>query len=119
MSATALSKARLDAMHDVMARHVDRGDVPGLVTLVARRDALDVDAIGSMALDGAPMQRDTIFRITSMTKPITAAATMLLVEDCVLALDDPVDPFLPELARRTVLRRPDGPLDDVVAATRP
>jgi CubicO group peptidase (beta-lactamase class C family) len=64
------------------------------------------------------MRRDTIFRITSMTKPITAAAALILVEECRVRLDDPVDRWLPELAGRRVLRRPDGPLDDTVAADR-
>jgi CubicO group peptidase (beta-lactamase class C family) len=64
------SKARLGRLHDVMAGHVERGDVPGVVTLVSRRGETHVDAIGSTAIDGAdPMRRDTIFRITSMTNP--------------------------------------------------
>jgi CubicO group peptidase (beta-lactamase class C family) len=64
------------------------------------------------------MRRDSLFRITSMTKPVTAVAAMILVEECKLRLDDPVDPFLPELADRRVLRRIDGPLDDTVPAHR-
>jgi CubicO group peptidase (beta-lactamase class C family) len=107
-------------MHEVMAGHVERGTVPGLVTLVSRRDETHVDAIGMKAVGGTdPIRRDTIFRITSMTKPITAAATMILVEECALRLDDPVDRLLPELATRRVLRRLDGPLDDTVPANRP
>ena len=65
------------------------------------------------------MRRDTIFRIASMTKPITAVATMMLVEECKLRLDEPVDRLLPELADRKVLQRLDGPLDDTVPAHRP
>src|SRR5260370_517612 len=65
------------------------------------------------------MGGDTIFRISSMTKPITAVATMILVEECKLRLDEPVDRLLPELANRKVLRRLDGPLDDTVPASRP
>jgi len=65
------------------------------------------------------MGRDTVFRISSMTKPITAVATMILVEECRLRLDEPVDRLLPELADRRVLRRIDGPLEDTVAAVRP
>jgi CubicO group peptidase (beta-lactamase class C family) len=107
-------------MHDVMAGHVERGDVPGLVTLVSRRGEVHVDAIGMKALGGSdPIRRDTIFRITSMTKPITAAAAMILVEECKLRLDEPVDRLLPELAGRKVLKRLDGPLDDTVPADRP
>ena len=68
---------------------------------------------------GDPIRRDTIFRIASMTKPITAAAAMILVEECRLRLDDPVDRLLPELAERRVLKRLDGPLDDTEPAQRP
>jgi CubicO group peptidase (beta-lactamase class C family) len=114
-----LSNARLARMHDVMAGHVERGDLPGLVTLVSRRGEVHVAAIGMMAIGGSePMRRDTIFRIASMTKPITAAATMILVEECKLRLDEPVDRLLPELADRKVLKRIDGPLDDTVPAKR-
>ncbi len=62
---------------------------PGLVTLVSRRGEIHVDAIGRLAFDGPPMTRDSIFRITSMTKPVTAAAAMILVEEGKLRLDDP------------------------------
>jgi CubicO group peptidase (beta-lactamase class C family) len=107
-------------MHDVMAGYVERGDVPGLVTLVSRRGEVHVDALGTMAVGGRdPLRRDTIFRIASMTKPITAVAAMILVEECALRLDEPVDPWLPELAGRKVLRAIDGPLDDTVPAHRP
>src|SRR2546425_1955625 len=120
MSNAGLSRARLARMHDVMAGYVERGEVPGLVTLVKRRGEVHVDVIGMQALAGpTPMRRDTIFRISSMTKPITAAATMILVEECKLRLDDPVDALLPELAERQVLKRLDGPLDDTVPAKRP
>ncbi|SRR6266568_1711826 len=120
MGTGGLSSARLGRMHDVMAGHVDGGGVPGLVTLVARHGEVHVDAIGTMAQGGsAPIGRDTIFRISSMTKPVTAAAAMILVEECALRLDEPVDRLLPELAGRRVLRRMDGPLDDTVPANRP
>ena len=111
---------RLGRMHDVMSSYVESGQMPGLVTLVSRRGETHVDAIGTKAVGGSdPMQRDTIFRIASMTKPITAAATMILVEECKLRLDEPVDRLLPELANRKVLKRLDGPLDDTVPAKRP
>ncbi len=114
------SKTRLDRMHSVMAGFVERGELPGLVTLVSRGDEVHVDAIGMKTRGGSdPMLRDTLFRIASMSKPVTAAAAMILVEECRLRLDDPVDPFLPELADRKVLKRPDGPLDDTVPAKRP
>jgi CubicO group peptidase (beta-lactamase class C family) len=113
-----LSRTRLKRMHDVMAGHVESGDIPGLVTLVSRRGETHVDTIGNIAIGGAPMARDTIFRITSMTKPVTAVAAMILVEECRLRLDDPVDRWLPELADRKVLRAIDVPLDDTVPAKR-
>src|SRR6185437_2018248 len=119
MSNGGLSKARLGRMHDVMAGYVDRGELPGIVTLVSRRGEVHVDAIGTKAIGGDPMRRDTIFRISSMTKPITAAATMILVEECKLRLDEPLDRLLPELADRKVLKRLDAPLDQTVPAKRP
>jgi CubicO group peptidase (beta-lactamase class C family) len=120
MSTGGLSNARLGRMHDVMAGYVERGEVPGLVTLVSRRGEVHVDAIGMKAVEGLdPMRRDTIFRISSMTKPITAVATMILVEECKVRLDEPVDRLLPELAGRKVLKRLDGQLQDTVPANRP
>jgi len=120
MSTGGLSRVRLGRMHEVMADYVERGDVPGLVTLISRRGEVHVDAIGTRAIgDSTPMRRDTIFRISSMTKPITAAATMILVEECKVRLDEPVDRWLPELAERMVLKRLDGPLEDTVPAHRP
>jgi CubicO group peptidase (beta-lactamase class C family) len=114
-----LSNARLARLHDVMAGYVERGEVPGLVTLVSRRGETHIEALGMKALGGSdPVQRDTIFRIASMTKPVTAAAAMILVEECKLRLDDPVDGLLPELADRQVLKRLDGPLDDTEPAKR-
>ena len=120
MSNGGLSGARLGRMHDVMASHVERGEVPGVVTLVSRRGEAHVDAIGTQAIGGSePMRRDTVFRVSSMTKPLAAVATMILIEECRLRLDDPVDRWLPELADRRVLKRLDGPLDDTVPAKRP
>ena len=120
MSNGGLSRARLDRMHHVMSGYVERGEVPGLVTLVSRWGKVHIDVIGMMAVgSNDPMLRDTIFRISSMTKPITAVATMILVEECKLRLDEPVDRLLPELAERKVLKRLDGPLDDTVPANRP
>ena len=120
MSTGGFSKHRLSRMHDVMAGYVDRGEAPGMVTLISRRGETHADAIGTLAMGGgSPMQRNTLFRITSMTKPITAVATMILVEECKLRLDESVDRLLPELSERKVLKRPDGPLDETVRARRP
>ncbi|MFI7614849.1 serine hydrolase domain-containing protein [Nonomuraea terrae] len=120
MSPSGLSPARLDRMRDVLGAAVERGDVPGVVALVHRRGETHVTTAGAaQAGGGAPMRRDTVFRIASMGKPITAVAAMILVEECRLRLDDPVDDLLPELSGRRVLRRVDGPLDDTVPAARP
>lgn len=120
MSDGGFSKKRLGRMREVMTRHIESGRLPGAVTLVSRRGETHVEAVGTLAFGSdAPMRRDTIFRIASLSKPITAAAAMILVEECVLRLDDPVDPWLPELADRRVLRAIDGPIDDTVPATRP
>ncbi len=117
---SGLSKARLGRLHHVMAGYVKAGEVPGVVTLVSRRGEVHVDAIGAKAFGGTePIGRDTIFRIASMTKPITAVATMILVEECKVRLDEPVDRLLPELAGRRVLKRIDGPLEETVPARRP
>jgi CubicO group peptidase (beta-lactamase class C family) len=119
MSGGGLSKSRLARMRDVMAGYVERGEVSGLVLAVSRRGDAVIEPIGAADLDGTPIHNDTIFRISSMTKPITAAAAMICVEECTLRLEEPVDRLLPELADRVVLRHLYGPLDDTVPASRP
>lgn len=120
MSSGGFSKTRLADLRGVLSAHVERGAAPGLVALVYRRGETIVEVLGKKAFDDASstMERDTIFRITSMTKPVTAVAAMILVEECKLRLDDPVDRWLPELADRRVLVRPDAPLEDTVPAQR-
>src|SRR5579864_4168288 len=114
-----LSSTRLARMHDTLRRHVDSRRLPGLVAAISRHGAEHVDAIGTLGFDSpAPMKRDTLFRLASVTKPITAVAAMILVEECKLRLDDPVDEFLPELANCNVLRTIDSELDDTVPAKR-
>jgi len=115
-----LSSDGLALLHDSMAARVAAGELPGLVTLVAHGDELHVEAIGSPAFGSeTPLQRDAIFRIASLTKPITAAATLSLVDEGLLRLEQPVDDLLPELANRRVLRALDAELDDTVPARRP
>ncbi|HXN65947.1 MAG TPA: serine hydrolase domain-containing protein [Candidatus Acidoferrales bacterium] len=116
----AFSATALRHLRDVISGYVERSEVPGLVTLVSRRGETNVDALGkrSTGAGSQSVRRDTIFRIASMTKPITAVATMILVEESKLHLDEPVDRLLPELANRNVLKRVDGPLDDTVPARR-
>nr|WP_116231650.1 serine hydrolase domain-containing protein [Paenibacillus sp. VMFN-D1] len=119
-SSSGFSETGLQRMRDVLARHVESGKIPGLVALVSRNGETHVEAIGTMRHDGgAPMRRDTIFRMASTSKPVTMAAAMVLLDECRLRLDDVVDPWLPELADLRVLKRADGPLDDTVPARRP
>jgi CubicO group peptidase (beta-lactamase class C family) len=93
--------------------------MPGATYAVSQGRDVHVEAIGQLRLGGgAPMTRDTIFRIASMTKPMAAAVAMMLVEDGALGLDAPVERWLPELANRRVLKRIDGPLEDTVPAKR-
>lgn len=105
-----------------MAARVERGEMPGFVVLVAHGDADPTcDAIGRFSFepDSPPMRRDTLFRVASLTKPIVAAAAMMLVEDGAFRVDEPIDRLIPELANPRVLRRPDAELDDTVPAARP
>jgi CubicO group peptidase (beta-lactamase class C family) len=114
------TKAGIGRLRDVMDRHVQSGSAVGLAWAVARRSEVETGASGTTdaQLDRAVDDR-TIFRISSMTKPVTAVGALVLVEDCVLRLDDPVDRLLPELADARVLVDPSGPLDATVPAERP
>jgi CubicO group peptidase (beta-lactamase class C family) len=117
--AGTLSRSGLAAVHDAAARLVGDDKIPGLVALVASGHQVHVEALGSLTIGGPPVVRDSLFRIASMTKPVTGAATMALIEEGLISLDEPVDRLLPELASRRVLRTVTGPLDDTVAAIRP
>ena len=130
MKPRAWDTDRLHRLDEVLAGYVERGDVVGLTWQVARGGDVHAGAAGTLragvAGDGGDatgtpagaVGRDTIYRISSTTKPITAVAALMLVEDCVLRLDDPVDDLLPELADRRVLADPEGPLEDTVPAER-
>jgi CubicO group peptidase (beta-lactamase class C family) len=116
-----LSEQRLKRLHDVLGGYVESGLIPGYVALIRRGEEMHVGTRGTFEAGGAgaPMRPDTIFRMASTTKAVTATAAMILVEECRLRLDDAVDEWLPELAERQVLKRIDGPLDDTVPAGRP
>jgi CubicO group peptidase (beta-lactamase class C family) len=116
--AAGLTEAGLKGLHAAAERHVGDDRVPGLVALVARGGQVHVEALGRLSAGGPRMARDSIFRIASTTKPITAAATLALAAEGLFGLDEPVDRLLPELAGRRVLRRMDGPLGDTVPAGR-
>jgi CubicO group peptidase (beta-lactamase class C family) len=113
-----LTDAGLRRLREAAESHIGDDRVPGLVALVARGDQVHVEALGRLAAGGRPAAADSLFRIASTTKPITAAVTMALVGEGLIDLDEPVDRLLPELAGRQVLRRMDGPLDQTVPAAR-
>jgi CubicO group peptidase (beta-lactamase class C family) len=115
---SGLSAPGLERLAEVAASHVGPERVPGLVALVASGDDVHVEVLGSLSIDGPPVRRSSLFRIASTTKPLTGAVTMALVDDELLALEEPVRRLLPELGSRRVLRRMDGPIDDTVAAER-
>ncbi|MFB7719390.1 serine hydrolase domain-containing protein [Nocardia sp. NPDC056100] len=117
---SGFSETGLRRVRDVLTRHIESGKIPGLVALVSRGEEPHVEALGTMRAEGGtPIGRDAIFRMASVSKPVTVAAAMVLLDECRFHLDDPVDPWLPELSDRQVLRRADGPLDDTVPARRP
>jgi CubicO group peptidase (beta-lactamase class C family) len=116
----AFSKPRLDRMHQVLSGYIDRKEMPGLVALVSHHDDVHIETLGTLAFNqSAPMRTDTIFRIASLAKPVTAVAATILLEECKLRLDESIEPWIPELANRRVLRSLSGPLDDTVPAKRP
>jgi CubicO group peptidase (beta-lactamase class C family) len=118
--ADALSAEALVSLQEVMEKHVSRGAMAGAVWAIHHAGKTHVGQAGTFEMGaGRPMARDTIFRAASITKPVTAAAAMRLVEQGVLSLDGPVDDLLPELAGMQVLRRIDAALDDTVPAKRP
>jgi CubicO group peptidase (beta-lactamase class C family) len=113
-----LTSAGIERLHLVAGQHVAPTRVPGLVALVARGEEVHVEALGELSIGGRAVTRDSIFRMSSTTKPITAAATLAVVTEGLISLEEPVDRLLPELAERRVLERMDGPLDQTVPAER-
>jgi CubicO group peptidase (beta-lactamase class C family) len=118
---TTFDATRAARIGETIDRHVQADDVGGVAWLAACGDDVRVGAAGCLTRDEpAPVARDSVFRIASITKPITAVAALVLVEEHRLRLDDPIDSLLPELADRRVLIDPRGPIDgDTVPAVRP
>jgi CubicO group peptidase (beta-lactamase class C family) len=117
-TSAGLTEVGIEQLHMTAAQHVGPTRVPGLVALLARGDQIHVETLGELSIGGPAVARESLFRISSTTKPITAAATLALVGEGLISLDEPVDRLLPELAERRVLRRMDGPLEDTVPAAR-
>ncbi|HEY6841022.1 MAG TPA: serine hydrolase domain-containing protein [Chthoniobacterales bacterium] len=114
------SNTGLERLSETLKGYVDRGEIAGLVAWVARDDHLHLDAFGVQDLSsGPPMVRDSLFRIASVTKPMTAAVAMMLVEDGRIGLDDRIDRWLPEITSQRVLRTIEADLDDTVPLRRP
>ncbi len=108
----------IERLGAVVESYVGDEQVPGLVALVSRGEEVHAFARGKLTIGGQAVARDSLFRLSSTTKPITAAATLAVAEEGLLDLDAPVDKLLPELAARRVLTRMDGPLEKTVAAWR-
>jgi CubicO group peptidase (beta-lactamase class C family) len=117
---SGFSQERLSRLSNALEGYVERGEFAGIVTLIHRHGELaQVDTIGWQDQEARlHMQRDTIVRIASMTKPITAVAALTLVEEGRIRLFDPVEKWLPELANRMVMRDPNGATDDVYPSPR-
>jgi CubicO group peptidase (beta-lactamase class C family) len=115
-----LSQSRLDTIPAILRGPIEAGTVSGVVALVWRKGELvRVDTAGLRDVDRRlPMERSTIFRVASMTKPVTVATALTLVEQGRMRLEDPITKWAPEFANMRVLRRPDGPLDETYAAPR-
>lgn len=116
----AFDRSALTAVRRELQSYVDRGELAGVVTLVSQGDEIiAIDALGWRDIQAhAAMQPDTLFRIASMTKPITSVAAMMLVEQGKLDLHDPITRWIPELAQRRVLRPGAADLDDTEPAER-
>src|SRR3954451_19921839 len=111
---------RFGPVADVLQGQLDSGRLPGFVAAIRAGGRTEVLAGGRLSVGGnAPMRPDTLFRLASVTKPFAGALTLALVEDGVLALDDEVGRWLPELAQPRVTARRGGPLSETVPAERP
>jgi len=110
-----------NSIEDVLRPAIDAGELAGAAALVWRDGAVqDIATVGRRDLaSGAPVERDTIFRIASMTKPVTSVCALTLLDEGRFELDEPIIETAPELARLRVLRDPDGPLDETDEAARP
>ena len=119
--AAGFSRDELAKIPPALKAIVDAGDLSGFVTLIWRNgEIVQLNTIGKRDIaNGLPMERDTIFRIASMTKPVTSVAALMLFEEGKFQLDDPIEKWAPEFRNMRVLKRPDGPLDDTYPSPRP
>ncbi|NQV70058.1 MAG: beta-lactamase family protein [Pseudohongiella sp.] len=114
------SSEQLNKIESYFTSRVEKGEIAGIVTLVARHGKIaHFSAVGYQdAEQKIAMEKDTLFRVYSMTKPIVSTALMMLYQDGLFQLNDPLSKFIPEFANLRVLRSPDGPLNETVAMER-
>ena len=107
-----LSSERLQRINEMMQRYIDAGQITGAVTMVSRRGKVaHFEAQGLMDLEAkTPMRKDAIFRMASMSKPITGVAILMLMEEGKLRLTDPVSRFIPEFknTKVAIVKTPGG-----------
>ncbi len=117
---TGFDASRLAAIAPAMQGVVDAGDLSGMVTAVWRKgEEVQLNLVGKRDIaNNLPMERDTLFRIASMTKPITSVAALMLMEEGRIKLDDPITKWLPEFADMNVLKDPKGPLHETYPSPR-
>ena len=110
----------LDPISAMLDAYVDLGEIAGAATLVWRGGkVLQTGCVGWRDLEARlPLQRDTPFRIASMSKPVTSLLAMILVEEGRIGLDEPISRWAPEFEQMRVLRKADGPLDETDPADR-
>ena len=114
------SMNRESQLQQVLQKYVDNSEIAGAAAAVWRDGVMQAVCAGWRDIESRlPVERDTIFRIASMTKPITSVAALMLVDEGRIALSDPISGYAPEFARMRVLRRPDGPLEDTEECARP
>lgn len=118
--APGFTQAQLDSISAAAVDSVNSNDVPGVVTRIWRKGRLELEqAVGLRDVERKlPVEQDTIFAIASMTKPVTVALALTLVDQGRMRLEDPITKWAPEFADMKVLKRPDGPLDDTYPAPR-
>src|SRR6476469_3939488 len=108
------------SIHDVLLPYTELGEIAGAVALIWRAgQVFDVATVGKLdRMSVLPVERDTIFRIASMTKPVTTVAALMMLDEGRFDLDEPITRWAPEFARMRVLRDPEGPLDQTDEAAR-
>src|SRR5690349_21106441 len=103
-----------------LQKYVDEGEIAGAAAAVWREGGTEAVWAGWRDIElRLPIERDTIFRIGSMSKPITSVAALMLVDEGRIALNDPISAYAPEFAKMRVLKQPDGPLEDTEDCARP